>query len=224
MRMYLSSYQIGPAARELSSLLRERRRALIIGNALDGFGDELRRRRNIARQVRELGALGCSCTELDLRHYFGRSEQLRSALACADLLWVHGGNSFVLKRAFEQSGAEPLLRELLQADALVYGGFSAAAMMVMPSLRGMDRCDEPDLVPPGYRPEFHWQALGLLPYAIVPHYRSKHPEAALMERAVAYLREHDLPYRTLRDGEALVVEHGRERLAGYPTELYIAVP
>jgi dipeptidase E len=224
MRMYLSSYQLGPAARELDQLLGSRRRALVVANALDGYRDDLRRQRNIGRQERALAALGVRCDELDLRAFFGRPEALRRALAEIDLLWVHGGNSFVLKRAFEQSGAEPLLAELLARDALVYGGFSAALMMVMPTLHGMERCDDPTIVPAGYRAEFRWEALGLLPYAVIPHYRSKHPEAALVENTVCYLREHALPYRTLRDGEALVVEGESVRLAGYPTELWIANP
>lgn len=42
-------------------------------------------------------------------------------------------------------------------------------------------------------------------YYIVPHYRSDHPESAMMENVVSYYEEKKLPFYALKDGEALVV-------------------
>src|SRR5712671_1472990 len=107
MRLYLSSYQIGDCPEALAGLLRENRRAALIMNALDAYpipagGREAR----LARQVADLSRLGCDCEELDLREFFGRSadfaeKDLAEKLSGFGLIWIHGGNSYVLKRAFE---------------------------------------------------------------------------------------------------------------------------
>ena len=60
-------------------------------------------------------------------------------------------------RGDEETGRdqlEEILRDMLQRDAIAYGGFSAALMMVMPTLRGIELCDDHVTVPPGYAPNF----------------------------------------------------------------------
>ena len=49
-----------------------------------------------------------------------------------------------------------------------------------------------------------WEGLGLLEYSIAPHYRSDHPESEAIETVVAYFEQHGIPYRALRDGEAII--------------------
>ena len=71
-----------------------------------------------------------------------------------------------------------------------------------PSARGIGH-------PPG---EPLYEGLGLVPYEIVPHYRSDHAETAMAEDCVAMAEREGLPYRTLRDGEVIVIENGREEL------------
>jgi dipeptidase E len=215
MRLYLSSYQIGDCPEALEALLGENRRTALVANALDPYPNPRESRETrLARQAAHLAPLGCACEELDLRNYFGRPDALAAKLSEFGLVWAHGGNSFVLKRAFEQSGCDRILAGMLRRDAIVYGGFSAALMMVTPTLRGIDLCDDIVSVPAGYRPEFSWEGLGLVPYSIVPHYRSDHPESAMMEAVVRYMDENQMPYRTLRDGEAIVIDGDRERLVG----------
>jgi len=51
-----------------------------------------------------------------------------------------------------------------------------------------------------------WDGLALLPEALVPHYRSPgHPETAAIERVVTRYRAEGIAYRTLHDGQALLV-------------------
>ena len=59
-------------------------------------------------------------------------------------------------------------------------------------------------MPHGCDPEIVWDGLGLIDHAIVPHYRSPHPESAAADRAVRHLCARGLRYRALRDGEAIV--------------------
>jgi dipeptidase E len=49
-----------------------------------------------------------------------------------------------------------------------------------------------------------WEGLGLLDYLVLPHYRSNHPESALIEQDVAYCSARGIAFRTLRDGEVII--------------------
>ena len=72
--------------------------------------------------------------------------------------------------------------------------------------------DDAGAVPHGYDPETVWDGLGLIDHAIVPHYRSPHPETAAAERATRHLAGQGLRYRALRDGEVIVWTENRRRM------------
>lgn len=175
MRLYLSSFGLGDHWAELLALLRGGRQAAVVLNAKDG-SSEASRARSLAQEMEALAGLGLAPRELDLRDSFGAPDRLRDALSEVDLVWVRGGNAFVLRRVLRQSGADQILPELLKEDRLVYGGFSAGVCVLAPSMRGLETVDDPTTVPEGYDPEPVWDGLGLLPYAVAPHYRSDHPE------------------------------------------------
>jgi dipeptidase E len=48
--------------------------------------------------------------------------------------------------------------------------------------------------------------LNILDYVIVPHFESDHPESEAVVKAVAYLIKHKIPFRTLRDGEVIIID------------------
>jgi dipeptidase E len=206
MRLYLSSYRIGDRAGSLLALLGGGKRAAIIENALDNISPAARDlyRAEAYDPVSELGSLGIAGTPLDLRDHFGDPEGLRARLSQFDLVWVTGGNAFVLRRAMKQSGFDEVIVDMLDNDHIVYGGFSAGAVVAAPSLEGIHLMDDPDEAPAGYDRETIWDGLGLIDHAIVPHYRSPHPESASAERAVRHLCSRGLRYRALRDGEVIV--------------------
>jgi dipeptidase E len=233
MRLYLSSYRVGDRAGSLLALLsggpeklqtfpdkthdqtrRDGKRAALIENALDLCTEDAREthRRDIYDPAAELASLGISATRLDLRAYFGRTEALAGELANYDLVWVIGGNTFVLRRAMKASGFDDVITGMLDKDMIVYGGFGAGAVAAAPSLRGMQMFDDAEDVPAGYDAETVWDGLGLIDHAIVPHYRSPHPEAAAAERATRHLSGHGLRYRALRDGEVIVWTENRRRM------------
>ena len=206
MRLYLSSYRLGDSAGALLALVGNGARAAIISNALDNVSAAARDlyRAEVHDPVATFAALGILARELDLRDYFGAPERLRRALGGIDLVWVMGGNCFILRRAMRQSGFDTVISELLEHDAIVYGGFSAGAVVATPSLRGIELMDDPNEVPHGYPPEIVWEGLGLVDYAIVPHFRSRHPESRAADAAANYLARRRLPFRALRDGEVIV--------------------
>ncbi|HTR05449.1 MAG TPA: Type 1 glutamine amidotransferase-like domain-containing protein [Paraburkholderia sp.] len=210
MRLYLSSFDLGNQPQRLVDLAGGARRIGVVVNALDHR--ESAREAWREAQTAKLAALGFTPTELDLRHYFGRAEALREALAQLDAIWINGGNAFILRRAMRQSGFDTLIADALARDAIVYAGFSAAAVIASASLEALARVSDPLEVPPGYAPDIVMEGLGLLPYAVVVHYRSDHPESRAVEAEAAYYERHGIGYRTLSDGEALVIDAAREEI------------
>ena len=111
----------------------------------------------------------------------------------------------MLRRAFRQSGFDHVISKLLKEDAVAYGGFSAGVCILAPSLRGIELVDPKDEVSGEYEKPVIWDGLGVLPYAVAPHYKSDHPESADIDKCVEYFKENGMAYRTLRDGEAILV-------------------
>lgn len=214
MRLYLSSFRIGDRPERLAALAGDRRKALVIANACDGF-PEAERGPRVQREVEALGALGFWAQELDLRRHFregGDREGLHAELYSAGLVWARGGNSFVLRRAMRQSGFDGILIEALRRDDFVFGGYSGGIAVLGPTLRGVELVNDIASVPEGYAPEPIWEGLGVVPWSIVPHYKSAHWSSPGIDTVVEYLDRNKLPYRTLSDGEALILAGGREEL------------
>jgi dipeptidase E len=211
VRLYLSSFGLGENSAALRELVGSGSRAAVIFNARDTYRGE--RLRNAEQEFGSLHALGFSCDELDLRAYFGDIEGLRTRLGAYDLVFAVGGNTFVLARAMTESGFEAAIRERLDENRIVYGGYSAGACVVSPDLDGCHLIDEPDAIAEGYAAEVQPRALGWVPWRIVPHFRSEHEESPLAELAVAHLLEAGLPFQTLRDGQAFIVNDREHHLA-----------
>jgi dipeptidase E len=213
MRLYLSSFRNGNKPEELLKLLGKGRRTALINNAQDFLPPSDRSSRK-DEEIDRLKSIGLDPIEIDLRLYFGKPQGLKEKLAGFDLIWVRGGNAFVLRRAFKQSGADKVVAELLAEDKVVYGGYSAGIDMLTPSLHGAELVDEPDTVPNGYNPDIIWDCLGLVSYAIAPHYKSNHPESAAIDKSVEYLIDNHIPFIALRDGEAIVINGDEHKVVG----------
>lgn len=211
MRLYLSSFRNGNKPEELLKLLGDGRRTALIFNAVD-FKNKEDRTINYNEEAARLESIGLVPTEVDLRNYFGKQDELKAELAKYDLIWVRGGNVFVLRRAFKQSGADIVIKELIENGDIVYGGYSAGVDILQPHLRGIEFVDPPDMVPVGYDTEVIWDCLGLLPYCVAPHYKSDHPESADIDKTVDYYIENHIPFIALRDGEAIVVDGDSQRV------------
>ena len=178
----------------------------VIQNALDCYTDLTRRRVELAREFGELASIGLSPEELDLRMYFGKQDKLRQQIAELGYLWVVGGNTFVLRKAFAQCGFDSIIQDLCRREDFIYAGYSAGVCVLGPTLHGIHLADDPDAVATGYAEGIIWEGLKLLPYCIAPHYKSDHHETELIDLSVAYYIDHKIPFVALRDGEALVLD------------------
>jgi len=205
MKLFLSSYELGDNPEKLAKMAPANKKIAIIGNASD-LKTVQERIEKIAKEIDPLIEIGLMPEELDLRDYFGKEKELRKKLDEFDMVWVKGGNTFVLRRAFKQSGFDKLIKEKINDPDFVYAGYSAGSCIVTPTLKGLDIVDDPVSVPKNYDPEIIWEGLGFLDYSIAPHYRSNHPESTLVDEEVKYLIENKMPYKTLRDGEVIITE------------------
>jgi dipeptidase E len=206
MKLYLSSYHLGNKPEKLKVLVKENAKAAIILNAADNSASE-KRSSYVTSQIDALVTLGIQAEELDLRDYFHDSQGLATKLSGYDLVWVVGGNAFVLLRAMKQSGFDTLIVPLVENDEIVYSGFSAGAVVATPSLHGLELVDDKDTVPVGYNKEIVWTGLHLVGKSIAPHYKSNHPESEAVNKVVKYFLENGMDYWTLSDGQALIVQH-----------------
>jgi dipeptidase E len=208
VRLYLSSFRLGDHPERLVDLARGRRRAIVVANAIDGEGAAERAAR-VEAEIAALAGVGLAATELDLRDHFAdpRPARLVAKLAGVGVVWLRGGNVFLLRYALARSGADAALRRLLAADALVYAGYSAGPCVLAPSLRGLEAVDDAGAVRAVHGAAPVWTGLGVLDYAIVPHVDSPdHPESAACGQLAARYQADGVPHRTLRDGEALVMD------------------
>lgn len=206
MKLYLSSYRLGNKPEILVNLVGANKKAVVIGNAMDFLTEDAGRKESIQREIDDLINLGFEPEEVDLRRYFGKPQELRDKLASFGLVWVRGGNVFVLRKAFKESGMDEWLKEQKTNKELVYAGYSAGVCILSPSLKGLDIVDNPNTVSEGYSKDTVWDGLGLVSFAFAPHYMSNHPEAEAVSRLVEYDKKSGIEYKALQDGEVIVEE------------------
>lgn len=211
MKLYLSSHLIGNTPQDLTELIGKNKRVALIMNAADPYGDE-RRPEYREKFKSEFSKLGLLAEEIDLRVFFGASSKLKEVLENYGLLWVSGGNTFSLRWTMSKSGFDKILPDLINNNDIVYGGFSAGACVLSPSLQGLHLVDAPEKVPSA---ELQWVGLGIIDFCIAPHYRSEHAESAAIENVVKYYEKNGIKYRTLRDGEALRIIDGNIESVGF---------
>ncbi len=204
MKLFLSSFRFGSQPAQFAALFGANKKVAIIMNASDVYGPA-KRPDYLKQETATLAQMGLQGEDFDLRDFFDNPEALEPRLKQYGGVWVMGGNTFTLRRAMKQSGFDKIAPPLITSNALVYGGFSAGAVVTAATLKGTDIADDPHQVPQGYDTEVIWEGLGLYSKSIAPHFRSEHPESPVTEKVVAFFEQQNMPYVALRDGEAIVV-------------------
>lgn len=207
MKKYLSSYHLGNNPQKLAAMVGENKRVAIIPNALDFSTDIERRSKSIQREIDDLEQIGFKAEEVDLKRYFGQPEKLSRKLSEFGAMWVIGGNTFILRRAFKESGMDKWLVDQKENKDFVYAGYSAGVCILAPSLKGLETVDFPNIVPEGYKKEVIWDGIGLIDFAFAPHYQSNHPESEAVNKEVEYYTKRGIEYKALHDGEVLIIDN-----------------
>lgn len=163
MKLFLSSILI-PVPSELSKLIGKPLAEVsvaMITNAKDYY-TERPKAFTVNRHMTFMQQLGLKVDAIDLRDYED-SEVLKNKLASYDLVWVMGGNTFMLRYEMQRSGFDRILRELLERG-IVYGGDSAGALVAGTSIKGIESADEPT-----FAEEVIEEGMNLVPFVIMPH-------------------------------------------------------
>jgi dipeptidase E len=131
-------------------------------------------------------------------------------LAAAPAVFVGGGNTFRLLEALQRFSALGGLRRRAAAG-MPYIGASAGTNIAAPTIRTTN--DMPIVQPAGF------DALGLVPFQINPHYQDADPSSTHMgetreQRLTEYLEENERPVIGLREGAWLRVRGDECRLEG----------
>jgi len=183
------------AEREIRSFLGARARVLFVPYALydrDAYAAQARKR---------FAAMGYT---IDSVHERGTS------LGGADAIFVGGGNTFRLVDALHRQDLIGAIGHAV-SRGMPYIGSSAGSIAACPTLKTTK--DMPVIEPPSF------QALGLVPFQISPHYLDPDPSSTHMgetqeERILQYLEENDLRVVGLREGSMLVIEGTSVTLKG----------
>jgi dipeptidase E len=126
----------------------------------------------------------------------------RRAIERAEAIFCGGGNTFRLLKALHEIGVLPLIRRRV-AEGMVYAGASAGSNLACPTIRTTN--DMPIVQPPCF------DALGLVPFQINPHYVDPLPGSTHMgetreTRIREFHEENEAPVVGLREGAILRVE------------------
>lgn len=128
----------------------------------------------------------------------------------AEVIFVGGGNTFRLLRGLHDHDLLGPIRRRVAAG-LPYIGSSAGSIVACPTLKTTK--DMPVVQPPSF------EALGLVPFQISPHYLDPDPASTHMgetqeERIMQFLEENEAPVVGLREGSFLLVREGAVVLKG----------
>ncbi len=128
----------------------------------------------------------------------------------AEAVFTGGGNTFRLLKTLQDSGLLPILRERGLAG-MPYLGSSAGTNIAAPTIRTTN--DMPIVQPASF------EALGLVPFQINPHYldadpRSTHMGETREQRLREFHEENETPVVGLREGAWIHVEGDRATLGG----------
>lgn len=186
------------AESEIKSYLQHVERVLFVPYALqdrDGYSKVARTKFN---------ALGFG---LDSIH---ESADPKRAVASAQAMFIGGGNTFRLLKTLYELDLLDLIRQ--RADSgMLYMGASAGSNVAGPTIRTTN--DMPIVQPPSFN------ALGLVPFQINPHYIDTDPNSTHMgetreQRLREYLEENTVPVVAIREAAMLHLESGVVTLKG----------
>lgn len=203
MRLFLASQDFGNHTDRLREMVGHNTRSLVVFNARDYKEDK-----GVEAQRRLFSTNHLMFQEIDLRDYFGKSQELKEYISSykPGLVVLLGGNTFLLRRALFQSGFDQILQNDIREDKYVLAGHSAGSIVVGPSLRGYERMDKEKLVLPGYQREIVWDGLGLTNVRVIPHADSPKYEKEIIDlRSNLFDRNH-WEYTVLNDSDVFIVD------------------
>lgn len=205
MKLHLSSYRV-PVPNALRQLLHRpfhETKAAIIPNAKD-HNPTQERIKKLNELTNDLRHLGFKLNEVDLKQY-ADPQKLLEDLRRYHLVWVAGGNTFVLRQAMHDSGFDRIAHELLADGRTLYAGESAGAIVAGASLRGSETADDIQATE-----TVVLDGLKLVNKIIAPHADSPDYPDYIVHMEKLYQRDDRL--LKLNDNQAFIVDGSRHEV------------
>lgn len=198
-----------PSNREalLKLLERSSRSVVIIPNAWDTYPKE-RFEQELGHTLDAFENIGLTTSRLDLNS--ADKSSVLKALRDPALVWVMAGNTFYLNYYLHKSGFADVIKGALQ-EGLVYGGESAGAAVVGPTLHGVENVDDPK-----DSPELIWEGLGLVDFGVIPHYGWEKYQQPLEDAKTGM--EKYCSVRTITNQQALTYYDGKVEIVDNPSD------
>ena len=138
------------------------------------------------------------------------TDNLKKAVEQTDAIFIGGGNTFRLLKALQDLELLEPIRRKVKSGA-PYIGSSAGSNVAGPTIKTTK--DMPIVQPHSF------DALGLVPFQISPHYLDPDPNSAHMgetqeQRILQFLEENETPVVGIREGAWLLIANGAVTLKG----------
>lgn len=138
------------------------------------------------------------------------TDNLKKAVEQTDAIFIGGGNTFRLLKALQDLELLEPIRRKVKSGA-PYIGSSAGSNVAGPTIKTTK--DMPIVQPHSF------DALGLVPFQISPHYLDPDPNSTHMgetqeERILQFLEENETPVVGIREGAWLLIANGAVTLKG----------
>ena len=197
---------LSPAAKAaLSAFFGERRKVAFLTAA--SLKDEDAYFERVRQALEPEGPQGAG---LSLLHLRWNSRPLET-LAQAEALFVGGGNTYALLQRLQSSGLLDAVRDKVRAG-LPYAGSSAGSNVAGPNILTTNDWNVVGLS--------RFDALGLVPFKINPHYKEADPAMARFsetrdDRIAEYHTVRDNPVLGIEEGSWVQAENGRAVVLGF---------
>lgn len=207
MNLFLSSSNDYSAnARKLENLITGKKIAYSC-NALDGYNNIDFVAKRAPEDIELLTLAGATVCNLDLKDYFDHRDKLALILSELDGVFFSGGNVYRLRTAMKISGFDSELRRINESGRpFFYGGYSAGCCVLSTSLEPYTQASNPNHNTYPEMQEIIWQGLGLIDFAFLLHFESEHCESEAISKELEFCIENKVPYKTLKDGDALILK------------------
>lgn len=149
----------------------------------------------LEKDVAKLTSLGFIIEELDLKG--ATIEDVRTAVASADIIFVGGGNAFYLLEHAKKSGFIEIVREAV-SQGKIYIGSSAGSVLAAPDIKYVELFDDPSAASIADS-----KALDLVDFRIVPHFGNP-KYAELHEKVLSDYQSGDSRLIPTKDNEFLL--------------------
>lgn len=135
----------------------------VIKNPMD-LKDEEKRKFLYGLVDKGFVSFGINKTDIDLREFENKQEELQALISQLDMLWITGGNVFYLRKLIKKVQFENILINAIK-NGLVYGGDSAGALIISPTLKYLDAVDDISQIS-----EVIYDGLNVIDFVPLPHW------------------------------------------------------